>query len=164
MAIEGVTDISPLAKLENLTELYIHSGGYVDYSKLSGIKKLSKISLSRETPVRDLRSFANFPQLKSINVSLGDRSSLAGLEKLTGLEELMLYPVTYYNRYTVRDLNDLLVLPNLKRLQISVVDEADLTPLKKMENLEEVILWPLMRLDKDMVEDLRHHVKVTQYW
>ena len=80
-----MSDISPLAKLTGLKELYLAQNRISDVSSLSGLTNLTRLSL-RENKISDVSALAALKQLKLLELhhnSISDFSPLASLPETT---------------------------------------------------------------------------------
>ena len=102
----SVSDISPLAGLNNLTQLWLERNNITDLSPLAGLNNLTHLVL-----------WNNF---------ITDLSPLAGLSALTRLD-------LYYN--LISDVSPLAGLTNLTVLQAHSNFIADISPLDGLNNL-----------------------------
>jgi internalin A len=102
-----VSDLSPLAGLENLQSLVLSGTQVSDLSPLAGLENLQGLYLSG-TQVSDLSPLAGLENLQELNLSgtqVSDLSPLAGLENLQWL---------YLSGTQVSDLSPLAGLPRLQ--------------------------------------------------
>ena len=124
-------DIGDLTGLEFATNLTVLRIGYNPFSDLSPVARLTKMReiYFRETEVADLSPLASLHNLEVINASQTRISSLAPLAGLTKLRKLD----TVHSDIT--DLSPLAGLTNLTRLRLYDVKATDLSPLKGLTKL-----------------------------
>ena len=145
-----ISDLTPLAGLNNLTWLNLTNTGVADLTPLAGLNNLTRLSLG-DNSISDLTPLAGLNNLTRL--SLGDNrvSSLTPLAGLNNLTELWLgdnpiadlTPLAGLNNLTwltltntgVADLTPLAGLNNLTRLSLGDNSIADLTPLAGLNNL-----------------------------
>jgi hypothetical protein len=95
--------------------------------------QLQRLFLNRYNG-QDLHELSQLINLKFLRINLGSVRSLKGLEKIAGLEELMLMQVT-----KLEDIDDLLTLKHLKRLRID--------NCKRVKNINEVKAMKILKLE-----------------
>lgn len=129
-----VTDLGPLGRLPNLRVLYLYAGeGLVDLSPLTKLKKLASLTVSDAWSLTDLSPLAALPSLTTLDLK-GARSltSLAPLARLANLTWLDLHDAD-----GVRDLSPLRGLRHLVHLDLGQCTKvANLSPLTDLVNLE----------------------------
>ena len=109
--VTEVSDLTPLARLQNLHTLFLASAGNIDLSDLAGMDSL-----------RDLRLIGMDQALVG--------NGLAPLLELSNLQELAL------NRFQISDISPLAGLVGLEILDLSWNEISDLSPLAGLTNLE----------------------------
>jgi len=124
-----VSDISPLVGLNKLKYLYISNTDVYDLSSLCSLTSLYEIYIS-ETQVCDLSPLARFVNLKRLDAINTPILDLTSLSKLTNLHTLKIA------NSLVSDLKPLNKLINLKTLNISGTKISDLSPLSKLKELQ----------------------------
>ena len=85
----GLPDISPLAGLTNLKELYFVCNKTSDISPLAGLTKLTRLSLRCNENISDISPLAGLVNLEWLEIpqnNISDISPLAGLVNLTWLD------------------------------------------------------------------------------
>ena len=124
-----VTDLTPLATLTELTNLFLTDNMIADISPLAKLTKLNTLQI-RNNILKDITPLASLTNLRELelfgNRELTDITPLAGLNKLTKLG-------IYQN--PIADLSPLKGLSNLKHLLLTSNQITDLTPLAKLTNL-----------------------------
>ena len=161
------SDLSALAGLINLEDLYLYLDGVSDLNGLSGMSQLKSLVLTGNMEIADLSPLAGLTKLQSLEVPLGgenvgvDLSPLAGLTDLrtlrtgsnvtdltplsglTGLRELDLT----YGGYSARDskeyrsLEPLSSLTGLTSLTIRNLWVSDLSPLSGLTKLRSLTIY-----------------------
>ena len=161
------SDLSALAGLTNLEDLYLYLDGVSDLNGLSGMSQLKSLVLTGNMEIADLSPLAGLTKLQSLEVPLGgenvgvDLSPLAGLTDLrtlrtgsnvtdltplsglTGLRELDLT----YGGYSARDskeyrsLEPLSSLTGLTSLTIRNLWVSDLSPLSGLTKLRSLTIY-----------------------
>ena len=161
------SDLSALAGLTNLEDLYLYLDGVSDLNGLSGMSQLKSLVLTGNMEIADLSPLAGLTKLQSLEVPLGgenvgvDLSPLAGLADLrtlrtgsnvtdlsplsglTGLRELDLT----YGGYSARDskeyrsLEPLSSLTGLTSLTIRNLWVSDLSPLSGLTKLRSLTIY-----------------------
>ncbi len=160
---DTIVNIKPLARLVNLTHLYLDYLQIMDITGLSNLKKLTKLTLS-DSFFDDITPLANLKKLTSLNLffnkisnirplsslsnlielNLGDNhiSDIKPLHKLKKLQKLNLSNITVrddgYN--AISDLLPLSNLINLTELNLKSNEISDIAPLKNLINLTELNL------------------------
>ncbi len=149
-----LTDISPLARLRGLTRVDIHWCDVRDLSPLAEIPTLediycycggSELLPCDLTPLKELRALClrydrcTIPVLKGLpKLNTIMLSNINDLEELRGLEPLTCLDIDH--NPSLRDLSPLASCPNLSKLSATETAASDLTPLKRLANLKEVYL------------------------
>jgi len=123
-----LSDISPLAGLTNLTQLDLSYNQLSDISPLAGLTNLTRLDLPNNvlSDISLLARLSNLTRLNLYNNKLSDISPLAGLTKLT---ELSLY------NNELSDISPLARLSNLTQLSLAVTELSDISPLAGLTNL-----------------------------
>ena len=96
-----MSDISALAGLTNLTDLYLGWNSIPDISALAGLTNLTELNLYSNS-VSDISTLAGLTNLTELNLednSVADIAVLAGLTNLTGLD-LWDNPLSYPSIHT----------------------------------------------------------------
>ena len=79
-----ISDLSPLAKLKNLSSLSLNDNKFSDLAGLSKMKKLERLNLDRNPNISDLSPLAKLKNLSSLSLSSSDnitKSQIAELKK-----------------------------------------------------------------------------------
>ena len=137
LALHGVEDLTPLAGLPKLEQLFVSHSNIRDLSPLARLVNLELIHMG--TSASDLSPLAGLTKLKHLYLPGGDISDLTPLAGLTELEEL------YLHHNSISDISPIAGLTNLKRLDLSRIDIlSDISPLATLSNLE----WLSLRNNK----------------
>ena len=133
-----ISDLSPLAGLINLENLWFHAGelGISDLSPLAGLINL-KLIHAFGNPISDLSPLAKLTKLEHLYLPDGDISDLAPLAGLTGLREL------YLSFNGISDISPLANLTGLNRLDLADNSISDISPLVGLTQLE----WLELRIN-----------------
>ena len=129
-----VTDISPLANLQNLKWLSLFSEGFSvsDISPLANLRNLEWLSISGYT-LSDISPLEKLLNLRSLNLSnhfsKNSISDISLLANLTKLEELDL------QKNNISDISPLQNSRNLTTLNLSRNNISDISPLQNSRNL-----------------------------
>jgi internalin A len=129
LADNQISDLSPLASLISLTELTLAGNLISDLSPLAGLTKLTCLDLGGNG-ISDLSPLAGLTELTYLDLvgnRIRDLSPLAGLTKLTCLD-------LESNR--IRDLSSLAGLASWRALYLRGNQIHDLTPLAGLVNLQ----------------------------
>ena len=129
LALHGVEDLTPLAGLPKLEQLFVSHSNIRDLSPLAGLVNLELIHMGG-IRISDLSPLAGLTKLRHLYLPGGDISDLTPLAGLTGLEELYLFG------NDVADISLLARLTDLKRLDLSRNDLSDVSPLAGLTNLK----------------------------
>lgn len=151
-----IIDLTPLAKLQRLTEIDLSGTSVQDLSPLTSIKNLQRVYLDA-TPVTDLSPLAELPNLKALGIqrtAIPDLSPLANIKSLEAIylaraARINLPPLKGLERLTnvelahtgVANLSALEGAKSLESLDLSGCDMiADLAPLAGMKGLKHLHL------------------------
>ena len=140
LALHGVEDLTPLAGLPKLEELFVSHFNIRDLSPLARLVNLELIHMG--TSASDLSPLAGLTKLRHLYLPGGDISDLTPLAGLTGLEELYLFG------NDVADISPLAGLTDLKRLDFSRNDISDISSLAGLSNLK----W--LNLHNNIISDI----------
>jgi len=153
-------DLTPLARLTNLTHISLPGVMVSDLSPLAGLTNLTTLILG-DNPITDLTPLMGLTNLTELNLSATPISDLTPLESLTNLEKLIicgfwtdstfsLEPLAdlsnlRYLRARNRQLDDddiisLAGLMSLQTLDLSTSQIRDITPLANLGNLENLAI------------------------
>ena len=140
LALHGVEDLTPLAGLPKLEQLFVSHSDIRDLSPLAGLVNLELIHMGTSTS--DLSPLAGLTKLRNLYLPDEDISDLTPLAGLTNLEELYLFG------NDVTDISLLARLTDLKRLDLLRNDLSDISPLAGLSNLK----W--MNLHNNKISDI----------
>ena len=126
-----VSDLSPIAGLINLQELFFHGNQVSDLSSLVSLINLRALVLNNNS-VSDLSPLAGLINLESIFMS---NNNVSDLSPLSGLSNLSVLHITDNN---VSDLSPLSGLSNLRDFLSWGNSISDLSPLSGLTKLEEI--------------------------
>jgi Leucine-rich repeat (LRR) protein len=109
----AITNVAPLARLTNLTELHIQNHAIRDIKPLARLRRLTQLTLNGYRgggPIRDFSPLCNLAQLERLVLcsnKISDISALKCLERLAWLDLRI---------NEIRDIEPLLALPKLRHL------------------------------------------------
>ena len=126
-----VSDLSPIAGLNNLQELFFHGNQVSDLSSLGGLINLRALVLNNNS-VSDLSPLAGLINLESIFMS---NNNVSDLSPLSDLSNLSILHITDNN---VSDLSPLSGLSNLRNFHSWGNSISDLSPLSGLTKLETI--------------------------
>ncbi len=138
ISMQRITDLTPLAALQNLEAVELKNNPVTDISILSELKFLSRLSIF-DTRVTDLSPLDNCPMLTEMNAGKLPIRSLEVFDGLKGLQRLSLYDTT------IDTLDGIDKLTELSFFEVSGIIDGDLAPLLLLPHLEDVILGEDMR-------------------
>lgn len=124
-----VTDISALAGLVNLEQLSFYENEVSDISPLANLTSLKRLSFS-SNHVTDISCIADLRNLEYLSFNENQVGDISALEKLTNLQQL------YFYKNEVSDISALLDLTNLRQLNFSGNRVSDISALANMTKLE----------------------------
>ena len=78
-----LADLTPLARLTGLKELYLRSNGISDISPLAGLTGLTRLNIA-ENGISDISALAGLTNLKWLNVAVNQISDFSPLDRLRG--------------------------------------------------------------------------------
>ncbi|MFO0911588.1 MAG: hypothetical protein U0795_01420 [Pirellulales bacterium] len=125
-----VKNISGLGPLENLESLALYVDGLSDIRPLAGLKRLRYLYIS--APVSDLTPLSELHALTELELNPIATSDLRPLAKLQNLTELRILSMT------VADLSPIAKLSNLRSLNINGTAVLDVTPILGLTQLNEL--------------------------
>ena len=133
----GITDVSALFALDNMTYLNLGSNNVTDVSPLSRFTNLEILNLYGNgiTDVSPLSALANLTSLNLGGNIFTDSSPLSGLTKLTKLTKLLLHGAK------ITDISPLSGLTNLTELGLYWNSISDISPLSGLTNLSVLRLF-----------------------
>ncbi|MCL2123815.1 MAG: hypothetical protein FWH34_06950, partial [Desulfovibrionaceae bacterium] len=138
----GVTSLAPLAGLKGLQSIKLHGGAKVtDLTPLAGLTEMQVLDLDgREFATPDLKWMSGMTKLTKISIKGNDDkrplSSLEGIPSLPGLKEIWIQSAA------PADLTPLVkALPALEKVTLWWCTIQDLTPLTQLANLKDLNLY-----------------------
>ena len=136
-----IRDITPITKLPLLQVLELSGNSVSDISQLAGMTHLRQLGLG-DNQINDLAPLTSLPQLWSLSLTrnqISDITLLAGLINLDGL---------YLSSNNISNLAPLAQLTNLKFLSLQKNNIQDITPLTGLTNLL------VLRLNNNQISDV----------
>ena len=150
MSHNQVTDISPVAGLIELRELWVTDNPISDISPVSGLTNLTHLGVSGCPNLSDISPVRNLTNLVHLDFSGTLVSDISPVRNLTNLVHLDFSGTLVSDISPVRNLTNLVYL-NLRENSISA-----LSPLAGLINLE------VLRLDHNHVSDLSPLARLTK--
>ena len=167
-----LSDLSPLASLTKLREVYFRDTEVAYLSPLSGLSDLEVINAS-ETRITSLVPLAGLKNLKKLDTVHADITDLSPLKGLTNLTRLRLYDVKATDLSPLRgltklkwfglthtdnisDFSPLSGLTDLEHLALSDTEISDISSLSGLVNLETLILNQNRIVDVSPLASLRN--------
>jgi hypothetical protein len=120
-----ITDISPLAQLENLTGLWLYGNNVSDLSPLGNLSRLTVLSVN-DNNVTDLEPLANLKRLETLSLEFNSVSDLSPVAGLTNLIELWL------GNNQISDIEALAELSGLIELNLNHNNITDIAALSNI--------------------------------
>lgn len=145
IAMQKITDISPVAALKKLEALDIKNNPVTDISPLSELKFLRRVSLF-DTKVTDLSPLFNCTILVDLNAGKLPIQSLEAFYGFKGLQNLCLHETT------IDTLDGINNLSQLRYFEVSGVIDGDLSPLLSLNYLRNMVLGEDMRQVAEAIE------------
>ncbi len=142
-------DLSPLAELSELTELYLSGTGASDVSSLAGLRRLKALFLSG-TNVADISPLSGLGGLETLNLDSTYVTDLSPLSRLNSLTTLS------FDGTAVAEIYPLALLDRLEALSLDNTRVSDFSPLSSLANLE------TLSLDSTGVTDLSRLTRLTR--
>ncbi|TVY03367.1 SMI1/KNR4 family protein [Cohnella terricola] len=130
---EGLTDISPLARCEEVRELVLSRNEISSVTALSGCTQLKTLYLGGN-PVTDLRPLQGLKHLKELILS---ESAVADLSPLSAMASLRALDV---QQTPIRDYSPLRQLASLRVLEVSDPDADQVRQLAELRQLKELTI------------------------
>ncbi len=165
----AINDLSPLATLTNLEELFLSETQVQDLSPLAGLSNLKLLNLAN-TPVQDLAPLANLGNLQALNLyqtkveDIGPLSHLKNLvcldiantqvQDLAPLQHLSKLVTLHLELTQIKEISPLAALEKLKTLHLQGTSVADLKPLQNLSNLQELLAYSTLIEDLSPISDL----------
>jgi internalin A len=149
-----LSDLNPLAQLQNLTTLNVYNTQVSDLSPLAQLQNLTTLNVYN-TQVSDLSPLAQLQNLTTLDVSYAPMSDLSPLAQLQNLTELSVYNTQ------VSDLSPLAQLQNLIWLSIPDTQVCDLSPLTQLRNLKELFVYNTRVSDLSPLSQLQNLTRLS---
>lgn len=144
LKLDDVKDISGIEKLTKLKDLDIDSNGIKDYTPLSKLKNLEKLSVRALNNAKGISSIAKLTKLKELSLMSMDKEDLSFVGKMTGLRKLSL---SYVNSSFTKSIGDLTGLEQLNLNSIGANGGGygwggsyNMSFLPKLKSLKELLL------------------------
>ena len=128
-----ITDITPLAALSNLQWLALRNNQITNANSLAALNNLTTLELS-VNPIADITPLAHLANLEELYLWNNQIADVAPLASLVNLQRLIL------RENQIVDLNPLIHLTGLKRLSLGYNQIIDLSPLASLTNLPRLSL------------------------
>ena len=133
--MEGLSDLTPLFELVNLTSFVLDAGGgsgVTDLSPLSNLKSLFRLSIESCRGLEDIAPITSLTVLTDLRLRNLDR--LDSIHAIASLNNLVRLDISSCN--TLVDITPLMHLYKIEYLDInSCAKLVDLSPLRKLSNL-----------------------------
>ena len=133
IAMQQVSDLTPLASLPQLQVVIVKNNPIEDISPLYGLKQLERLSLFGVL-VDDFTSLSACPRLTNLDAGgtqARTPASFAGLDSLTNL---------YLYKLTLDTLDGIEQLTHLQSIELGGVTDGDLSPLLALPELDMALL------------------------
>jgi len=139
---EGLTDITPLGRCEDVRELVLSVNEIRSIEALSGCKQVKQLYLGKN-PITDLRPLQHLEFLQELILTSTSVTDLSPLSTLPKLKELDI------QQTPVRDLSPLKPIKSLRILKISEPDAEMLRCLSELSQLRELTISGLGRVTEE---------------
>jgi Leucine-rich repeat (LRR) protein len=146
--IPGISDLSPLASLTNLTYLNLQGNAISDLSPLASLTNLTYLRLDYNR-ISDLSPLASLTNLNDLVLSRNQISDISPLASLTNLTYLHL------QRNQISDISPLASLTNLNDLRLDYNQISDISPLASLTNLT------YLQLNRNQISDISPLASLT---
>ena len=134
LQVYDMVDVSPLAALTNLEELWLSDNQIVDVSPLAALTNLEEVDLSANQIV-DVSPLAALTNMEELDLNDNQVIDVGPLAALTNLYYLGLA------RNRIADVSPLSVMTNLYGLYLHHNQIVDVSPLAALPNLTRLFLW-----------------------
>jgi large repetitive protein len=128
-AYDNITDLSPIAGLTLLEELYLDGNHIDNFGHISNLTSLKKLSLNR-TYILDLTTLSSLTNLTHLSLADNGLVNLYGLEALSNLESLILNDELFSG--------DVAYYSPQEGVAIAVNHIENYSPLDNLENLTSI--------------------------
>ncbi len=140
MSKKGITNITDLAYMTNLTDLYLDQNSITDITALSGLTNLTNLYLSQNS-ITDITALSGLTNLYSLELGDNQITEITALSGLTNLTYLGL------SRNSITEITALSGLTNLAELLLDDNEITDITTLAGLTKLG------LLTLDNNKIRD-----------
>ena len=152
----AISDLSPLARLTNLTELWLWNNAISDISVIGGLTNLEALDLGNNfiTGISSLTGLTNLAILGLHTNNITDVSTIAGLTNLTllwlhnnsitdisALAGLINLTDLGLHTNNISDISAIAGLTNLTRLGLHNNSISDISPIAGLTNLTELVIY-----------------------
>jgi internalin A len=144
-----ITDISPLKRLIQLTELTLNDNQLTDVTGLENLTQLKNLTLN-DNQLTDVKGLENLTQLTRLTLNDNKLTDVTGLENLTKLEWLLLFN---------NKLTGVKGLEKLTQLRGLYLNNNKLTDVKGLENLTQLTE---LYLNNNKLTDVKSLENLTQ--
>ena len=138
LADQNILNLSPLSALPALRVLDLRHNPVKDLSPLAGLMRLTQLCLY-DTRVADLSPLASCPQLYDLDVG---GTFVTSVDSLAGNQSIAILRLP---KTPLRTLQGIETLTGLQEIELSQVTDGDLTPLLKLANLRVATLGDSLR-------------------
>lgn len=145
VAMQQVSDLTPLLSLPQLQVVIVKNNPIEDISPLCGMKQLERLSLF-DTLIEDFTPLASCPSLKDLDAGgtlARTPAAFAGLDQLTRLN---LY------KLTLDTLDGIDQLPRLQFIELGGVVDGDLSPLLALPELATIMVDESLRDEAEGIQ------------
>ncbi|MGC5324822.1 leucine-rich repeat domain-containing protein [Brevibacillus sp. SYSU BS000544] len=130
MDLARISDMSPIAKLTNLTSLnLINNNNIEDVTAVKNLKKLEYLNLGANK-VTDITPVSYVTNLKKLDIYYNQITDISSLSKLKELDRLLA------NSNKITNISSLKQLTELKYLDLRENKIKDITAIKELSNLQ----------------------------
>lgn len=133
IALENISDLTPLKDLDKLEQLQLKHNPIEDITPLADLPSLKELILY-DTKITELNALSDCPKLENVEIGrtfVKSISAIAGINNLTtlGLRDTSLETLSGIEDFTL-----------LEKLDLGNVEDGDLTPILGLSQLKEVNL------------------------
>ena len=148
----GINDLSSIADLVNLEELYLQGNELISFETMPEFTKLRRISVANNKTLTTLKGIEKLPALEELQANKAAISDLSGVETLKNLKVvgLMINKISDISAFAnldkieditlsynnISDLSAFANKPNLEKFTIYTNDITDITPLYGNKNMK----------------------------
>ena len=143
-----LSDISSLAKLTNITQLWLHNNQLSDISSLANLTKITKLYL-HNNQLSDISVLANLTNLTKLYLDSNQLSNISSLSNLTNIIELSLGDTKISN------ISPLKYLKNIEVLYLGDTDIDDISPLFQLNQIQYLNIQDCKNIKNKQVDDLK---------